>query len=47
MVAFFDQAGPPEEVDLILSGLPDPARELVPVMRTQAKATLDGLQAAS
>jgi hypothetical protein len=47
MVAFFDQAGPPEEVGLILSGLPDPARELVPVMRTQAKATLNGLQAAS
>jgi hemerythrin-like domain-containing protein len=46
MIGFFDQVGSREEVDLILSGLPAPAQEFVPVMRTQAKATLDALQAA-
>jgi hypothetical protein len=47
MVAFFDQVGEPEEVELVLSGLPAPAQELLPALRAKAKVTLDGLQAAS
>jgi hemerythrin-like domain-containing protein len=46
MVAFFDEVGTPEEVELMLSGLPAPVQALLPVMRVQAKATLDALQTA-
>jgi hypothetical protein len=47
MVAFFDQVGEPAEVELVLSGLLAPAPELLPVLRANAKVTLDGLRAAS
>ncbi|MFG2358694.1 hemerythrin domain-containing protein [Streptomyces sp. NPDC048521] len=39
-VGFFDEVGKPEEVALILSGLPEPAQQFVPVMREQARAAL-------
>jgi iron-sulfur cluster repair protein YtfE (RIC family) len=45
-VGFFDEVGTPEEVSLILSGLPAPALELVPVMREQARASLAVLSGA-
>jgi hypothetical protein len=44
MVALFDEVGTPDEVELMLSGLPTPVQALVPMMRVQAKATLDALQ---
>lgn len=40
IVGFFDQVGTPEEVELMLSGLPAPARQFVPAMREQARAAL-------
>ncbi|MGW0877104.1 hemerythrin domain-containing protein [Streptomyces sp. NPDC002755] len=39
-VGFFDEVGTPEEVALILSGLPAPAQQFVPMMREQARASL-------
>jgi iron-sulfur cluster repair protein YtfE (RIC family) len=45
MVALFDEVGTPEEVELMLSNLPAPVQPLLPVMRVQAKATLDALRA--
>jgi hemerythrin-like domain-containing protein len=44
MVALFDEVGTPDEVELMLSSLPAPVQALVPMMRVQAKATLDALQ---
>lgn len=46
MVAFFGEVGTPDEVELMLSVLPAPVQALVPIMRVQAKATLDALQTA-
>ncbi|GAA4571889.1 hemerythrin domain-containing protein [Planotetraspora kaengkrachanensis] len=45
MVGFFDEVGTPEEVELALSGLPEAARQFVPMMRTQAQAGLAALRA--
>ncbi len=45
-VGFFDEVGTPEEVALILSGLPAPALEFVPAMREQARAALAVLSGA-
>ncbi|GAA3021427.1 hemerythrin domain-containing protein [Streptomyces fulvorobeus] len=45
-VGFFDEVGTPQEVALILSGLPAPALEFVPVMREQARAALAVLSGA-
>jgi iron-sulfur cluster repair protein YtfE (RIC family) len=39
-VGFFDEVGTPEEVSLILAGLPVAAREFVPAMREQARVSL-------
>jgi iron-sulfur cluster repair protein YtfE (RIC family) len=39
-VGFFDEVGTPEEVALVLSGLPEPAQQFVPAMREQARADL-------
>lgn len=40
MIGFLDEAGTPEEVGLILEGLPEPAQPLVPAMRQQAREEL-------
>ncbi|WP_261720539.1 hemerythrin domain-containing protein [Streptomyces sp. FZ201] len=40
MIGFLDEAGTPEEVKLLLGGLPEPARPLVPAMRQQAHEEL-------
>ncbi|GAA2376460.1 hypothetical protein GCM10010404_35320 [Nonomuraea africana] len=40
VVGFLDQVGTPEEVELVLSGLPKPAQQFVPAMRAQAHAAL-------
>lgn len=40
MVGFLDEVGTPAEVELVLSGLPEPVRPLVPAMRLQAEADL-------
>ncbi|TMR93593.1 hemerythrin domain-containing protein [Nonomuraea basaltis] len=40
IVGFLDQVGTPEEVELVLSGLPEPAQQFVPAMRAQAHAAL-------
>lgn len=40
MVGFLDQIGTPEEVALVLSGLPEPAQQFVPMMRDQARTDL-------
>jgi hemerythrin-like domain-containing protein len=40
VIGFLDQAGTPEEVALILSGLPEPAQQFIPAMRDRAQATL-------
>ncbi|GAA4596592.1 hypothetical protein GCM10023194_69230 [Planotetraspora phitsanulokensis] len=45
MVGFFDEVGTPEEVESVLSALPEPARQFVPMMRTQAQAGLAVLRA--
>jgi hemerythrin-like domain-containing protein len=42
-VGFFDEVGTPEEVALVLSGLPEPAQQFVPAMREQARADLEVL----
>ncbi|MFG3662584.1 hemerythrin domain-containing protein [Streptomyces sp. NPDC047706] len=36
MVGFLDEAGSPDEVELVLAGLPEPVRPLLPAMRRQA-----------
>lgn len=36
MVGFLDEVGTPEEVALVLAGLPEPVRPLLPAMRLQA-----------
>lgn len=36
MVGFLDEVGTPAEVELVLAGLPEPVRPLLPAMRTQA-----------
>ncbi|WP_053763545.1 hemerythrin domain-containing protein [Streptomyces sp. AS58] len=36
MVGFLDEAGTPGEVELVLAGLPEPVRPLLPAMRRQA-----------
>ncbi|MFI7130314.1 hemerythrin domain-containing protein [Nonomuraea sp. NPDC050153] len=46
VVGFLDQVGTPEEVALVLSGLPEPARQFVPAMREQARAALAVLSGA-
>ncbi|MGW3351284.1 hemerythrin domain-containing protein [Nonomuraea rubra] len=43
-VGFLDQVGTPEEVALVLAGLPEPARQFVPAMRAQAHAALAVLE---
>ncbi|HEV2378109.1 MAG TPA: hypothetical protein VGS19_38835 [Streptosporangiaceae bacterium] len=43
MIGFLDQAGTPQEVEVVLGNLPEPARPLVPAMREQAAATLRSL----
>jgi hemerythrin-like domain-containing protein len=43
LIGFLDEVGTPEDVALVLSGLPEPARELVPVLREQGKSALAGL----
>jgi hemerythrin-like domain-containing protein len=40
MVGFFDEVGTPEEAELILSGLPDSLKSLVPALREQGKQAL-------
>ncbi|MCX4579881.1 hemerythrin domain-containing protein [Streptomyces sp. NBC_01571] len=40
MVGFLDEVGTSAEVELVLSGLPEPVRPLVPAMRLQAEADL-------
>lgn len=45
LIGLFDQVGTAEEVELILSGLPEPAKALVPTMRQHARAVLRVLQA--
>ncbi len=47
IVGFLDQAGTPEEVTLVLSGLPEPAQRFVPAMRDQARAALAVLSGAT
>ncbi|MFD9006716.1 hemerythrin domain-containing protein [Streptomyces sp. NPDC059582] len=44
MVGFLDEVGTPAEVELVLSGLPEPVRPLVPVMRLQAATDLGVLR---
>ena len=46
MVALLDEVGTPDEVELMLSGLPAPVQGLLPAMRAQAKPTLDALRPA-
>ncbi|MFJ2393729.1 hemerythrin domain-containing protein [Streptomyces sp. NPDC087843] len=46
MVGFLDEVGTPAEVELVLSGLPEPVRLLVPAMRLQAAADLGVLRGA-
>lgn len=36
MVGFLDEVGTPAEVELVLAGLPEPVRPLLPAMRSQA-----------
>ncbi|GGT02588.1 hypothetical protein [Streptomyces chromofuscus] len=36
MIGFLDEAGTPAEVELVLEGLPQPVRPLLPAMRLQA-----------
>jgi hypothetical protein len=40
LIAFFDQVGTPDEVALVLSGLPEQAREMVPMLREQGRLAL-------
>ncbi|MGW1728212.1 hemerythrin domain-containing protein [Streptomyces sp. NPDC002306] len=40
MIGFLDEVGTPAEVELVLSGLPEPVRPLLPAMRLQAEADL-------
>ncbi|MEV7995127.1 hemerythrin domain-containing protein [Streptomyces sp. NPDC086077] len=47
MVGFLDEVGTPAEVELVLAGLPEPVRPLLPVMRLQATADLRILRSAS
>ncbi|MFJ4930201.1 hemerythrin domain-containing protein [Streptomyces sp. NPDC088736] len=44
MVGFLDEVGSPAEVELVLSGLPEPVRPLVSAMRLQAAADLGVLR---
>ncbi|MGW2964483.1 hemerythrin domain-containing protein [Streptomyces sp. NPDC001220] len=47
MVGFLDEVGTPADVELVLSGLPEPVRPLVPAMRLQAGADLEVLRGTS
>ncbi|MFI7612084.1 hemerythrin domain-containing protein [Nonomuraea terrae] len=47
LIGFFDLVGDPREVELVLAGLPEPARAAVPLMRAQAETDLRVLRAAS
>jgi hemerythrin-like domain-containing protein len=47
IVGFLDQVGTPEEVALVLAGLPEPAQQFVPMMREQARADLAVLNGAT
>ncbi|MEV4078441.1 hypothetical protein ACGFJC_52805 [Nonomuraea fuscirosea] len=40
IVEFLDRAATPEDVAIVLSGLPEPAQQFVPAMREQAHAAL-------
>jgi hemerythrin-like domain-containing protein len=40
LIGFFDRVGNPDEVAMILSGLPEPAKAFVPAMREQATVAL-------
>ncbi|GAA0382129.1 hypothetical protein GCM10009530_36120 [Microbispora corallina] len=40
MIGLFDEVGSPEEVELVLSGLPEQARAFVPGMRQAARGSL-------
>ncbi|GAA1376567.1 hemerythrin domain-containing protein [Catellatospora chokoriensis] len=46
IVGFFDEVGSPEEVELILSALPEPAQQAVPAMRAHSTAVLATLRTA-
>ncbi|WP_432043403.1 hemerythrin domain-containing protein [Streptomyces cadmiisoli] len=47
MVGLLDEVGTPAEVELVLAGLPEPVRSLLPAMRRQAADDLRVLRAAS
>jgi hemerythrin-like domain-containing protein len=47
MFGFLDQAGTPDEVALVLRHLPEPARDVIPMLRKQAETTLGALQTAN
>ncbi|MEU1534687.1 hypothetical protein [Streptomyces fagopyri] len=40
MVGFLDEIATPAEVELVLSGLPEPLHPLVPAMRAQAETDI-------
>jgi hemerythrin-like domain-containing protein len=44
LVALLDEVGTSDEVDVVLSALPGPVRELVPAMRAQGRSALDTLR---
>ncbi|WP_406434766.1 hemerythrin domain-containing protein [Streptomyces sp. NBC_01589] len=44
MVGFLDEVGTPAEVELVLAGLPEPVRPLLPAMRAQAADDLQILR---
>jgi hemerythrin-like domain-containing protein len=46
-VGFFDRVGTAEHVDLVLAGLPEPARALIPENRRRARDTLEALEGAT
>ncbi len=43
-IGFFEQVGTPAELAVVTANLPQPVLQLVPVMRQQARATLDSLR---
>ncbi|PZG08320.1 hemerythrin domain-containing protein [Nonomuraea aridisoli] len=45
LIGFFDLVGDPREVELVLAGLPEPARAALPILRAQAENDLRVLQA--
>lgn len=46
MIGFLDEVGTPAEVELVLAGMPEPVRPLLPVMRRQATDDLRILRVA-